>query len=373
MKIHHASSIQPELKNDLRMNKPRYLLFGNAESVHMLKWAKELVKYFDVFIISSLGVHQDILKIIPESNIITLNFKINPEGGNIALLKKLFLFKRLIKKINPEIVNAHYITSHGFIAALIRGLFGVKYVLVQSAWGTDILVTPNRSFLYKFITKYSLNKANVITSDSNYMSDVINKLSKTKCITFPFGLDKLPESTFEEKDINLCFSNRALTENYNINNVIYAFASMAIKNEKLRLIIANDGPQLNELKEIAKNIGLSDRIEFIGFLSASEQNKIYKKSTYYFSLPTSDSTSVSLLEAMAFGCIPILSDLPANREWVVNGKNGVIFTSKEDFLNHIPEKLKAFNENRSIISKRAIFSDSILNLVDVIMSELQYI
>ncbi len=348
------------------MNKPRYLLFGNAESVHILKWAKELVKHFDVFIISPLGVHNDILKIIPESNIVTLNLKLNPDGGNIALLKKIFLFKRLIKQINPKIVNAHYITSHGFIAALIRSLFGVKFILVQSAWGTDILVTPNRSFLYKFITKYSLNKANIVTSDSEYMSNVIKKLSKTKCVTFPFGLDYLPDVKIEDKDINLCFSNRALTENYNIENVIYAFAAMAFKNENLKLIIANDGAMRNELIEITKNIGLSNRIEFKGFLSASQQNEIYKKSTYYFSLPTSDSTSVSLLEAMAFGCIPILSDLPANREWVVNGKNGLIFTSNDDFMNHLPDRKSTFIENRKIIAERAIFGDSVLRLIETI-------
>lgn len=346
------------------MNKPRYLLFGNAESVHMLKWAKELVKHYNVFIISPLGVHTDIIKIIPESNIITLNLKLNPDGGNVTLLKKLFLFKRLIKQINPDIVNAHYITSHGFITAIIKNILGLKYVLVQSAWGTDILVTPNRSYLYKLITRYSLKKANLVTSDSEYMSDVIRKLSKTKCLTFPFGLDSLPDATIEEKDINLCFSNRALTENYNIDNVIYAFAAMALKNEKLKLIIANDGAKRDELIDITKNIGLSDRIEFKGFLSALQQNEIYRKATYYFSLPTSDSTSVSLLEAMAFGCIPILSDLPANREWVVNGKNGVIFTSKDDFVNHLPDNKSTFNENRNIIKKRAIFGNSILNLVE---------
>jgi glycosyltransferase involved in cell wall biosynthesis len=38
----------------------------------------------------------------------------------------------------------------------------------------------------------------------------------------------------------------------------------------------------------------------------------------------SDGTSVSLLEAMAAGCVPVLSDLPANREWVVDGLNGFL-------------------------------------------------
>ena len=41
----------------------------------------------------------------------------------------------------------------------------------------------------------------------------------------------------------------------------------------------------------------------------------------------SDSVSVSLLEAMAHGCIPLLSDLPANREWVGDGDNGLVIAS----------------------------------------------
>ena len=42
------------------------------------------------------------------------------------------------------------------------------------------------------------------------------------------------------------------------------------------------------------------------------------------SLPQSDSVSVSVLEAMAHGCVPLLSDLPANHELVRSGHNGLI-------------------------------------------------
>ena len=50
----------------------------------------------------------------------------------------------------------------------------------------------------------------------------------------------------------------------------------------------------------------------------------YARARWYASLPTSDSVSVSVLEALAHGCIPLLSDLPANHELVRHGVNGWI-------------------------------------------------
>jgi len=42
----------------------------------------------------------------------------------------------------------------------------------------------------------------------------------------------------------------------------------------------------------------------------------------YVSAARSDTTSVSLLEAMACGLFPIVTDIPANREWIVDGESG---------------------------------------------------
>jgi glycosyltransferase involved in cell wall biosynthesis len=39
----------------------------------------------------------------------------------------------------------------------------------------------------------------------------------------------------------------------------------------------------------------------------------------------SDSTSISLLEAMAAGATPVVSDIPGNREWISEGEGGRFF------------------------------------------------
>lgn len=51
-------------------------------------------------------------------------------------------------------------------------------------------------------------------------------------------------------------------------------------------------------------------------------NLLYKNDVF-ISIPSSDSTSVSLLEAMCCGLFPIVSDLPANREWIHDKKMAI--------------------------------------------------
>jgi glycosyltransferase involved in cell wall biosynthesis len=53
-----------------------------------------------------------------------------------------------------------------------------------------------------------------------------------------------------------------------------------------------------------------------GFLRAAD---------VYVSASSSDGTSSSLLEAMASGLYPVVSDITANRPWVEHGKNGLLF------------------------------------------------
>lgn len=42
----------------------------------------------------------------------------------------------------------------------------------------------------------------------------------------------------------------------------------------------------------------------------------------FVSIPSSDGTSVALLQAMAAGCFPIVSDLPTQQEWIDDATNG---------------------------------------------------
>jgi len=339
----------------------KYLILGNGESPHILKWTRELVKYYEVFLVSSQDVSKEIQKLIPEEHIYTFNLQISESGGNYKYIKTIGPLKRIINKVRPDFVNAHYITSHGLVAALTKKFSSHNFKLIQSAWGSDILVTPNRNRIYKMLTRFALKQADLATTDSKRVAEIINGFSNTPTMTFPFGLQTLPEASADEKDPNLFFSNRTLNANSNIDRVLHFFAKISDQNKDARLVIANDGPSNNKLHELSKQLGIEKEVSFVGFISEDEQIEYYRTAQFYFSLLSSDALSVSLLEALAFGCIPILSDLPDNREWVKDKENGIIMFDgiSTDVLPPLLNKAASiFETNRQMIAEKAIFPKS---------------
>ena len=83
--------------------------------------------------------------------------------------------------------------------------------------------------------------------------------------------------------------------------------------EGWRLAIAGTGSLVDALKSDA---GGSDEIDFVGQLGPSELHELVSRSALAISIPRSDGTSAALLEALALGVMPIVNDLPANRQWL---------------------------------------------------------
>lgn len=116
----------------------------------------------------------------------------------------------------------------------------------------------------------------------------------------------------------------------------------------------------------AEQLGIKMSVNFVGYLNEPEQCNYYSTAQYYFSLPESDATSVSLLEAMAHGCVPIVSDIPANREWIEHGINGIIVGNNTNIVEEIKkiDTKWVFNYNRSIIQQKAIFPDLVKSFLN---------
>jgi glycosyltransferase involved in cell wall biosynthesis len=89
----------------------------------------------------------------------------------------------------------------------------------------------------------------------------------------------------------------------------------------------------------------------------------------YVSTSRSDSTSVSLLEAMASGAFPVVTDIPGNRVWIAHSENGLLFPAGDSdalascirrAVKDTQLRLRAATVNRRRVLADAVWEDNML-------------
>lgn len=337
----------------------RLVLIGDGQSPHLLKWARALSGRAELWAVSSRGFLPGFDAVLPPERRLALGTTPRFEGGNLALLKTLPRLARWLRGVRPDWIHAHYLSSHGTLAWLATRGLGAPGRLVGSAWGSDILVAPETSRVLRWLTQRVLRACALTTSDSQHMAERMRALGAREVMVFPFGLEAMPPAP-GPKDDALFFANRGLEAIYAPQRVIEIFAAIAATWPEARLVVANDGAFRSALQARVQSLGLAGRVEFTGRLDAATQAGWYARARWYLSLPQSDSVSVSVLEAMAQGCVPILSDLPANRELVRSGDNGLVLADRElpgaaQLQALLPQAGRIAAGNRAWIAQHAMF------------------
>jgi len=302
----------------------RKLLLVSSNTIHTYKYLQLVEGYFD-----------EILLITNEKSAVydfpTIELSFNLTIKNLfAAVKEI---KRQISLFEPSVIHIHQANSYALYTLLANKKGTIPTVL--TAWGSDVLLLPKTSFLLRKMVQFNLRKADFLTSDSTFMAEEMKKLVplKNEILIANFGIDVTPLSCEKE---NIVYSNRLHKKLYRVDTIIDAFVRFK-KNEvseNWRLVIAATGVETESLKQKVESLGLQNDIDFVGWIQKEDNERWYSKAKIWVSIPESDATSISLLEAMACGCLPVVSDLPANREWIQSGVNGIIVDDLEsDFIS----------------------------------------
>jgi len=282
---------------------------------------------------------------------------------------------KTVRRLQPQILHAHYVVEHGFFAATTG-----FHPLVVTAWGSDILVATARSRLTRAIARYTLRRADLVTSNNEYMSERIRALGvpSRKVATVVFGTDEFYLEDAEQS-VNLAadavespptvVSTRSLDSPlYNVDSLLRAMAIVRGRLREARLIIAGEGRLRPALESLAAELGSADGVEFTGFLDQQALRDVFHRAHVYASIPSSDATSVSTLSAMAAGCFPVVSDLPTQREWIDDGVNGfrvpvddvaALAYRLEEALTNGDLRRQAATANRRLVEERGVWERNV--------------
>ncbi len=290
--------------------KKKLLLIGSA-SVHVHNYYNLVRDYFaEVMIVTNEAIDY------------CPHVKISFEMRNpLKVYKSIQAIKKEIRQFKPDIIHVHQANAYGYFASMANRR---RIPMVLTTWGSDVLLLPKRGFLYRYIVNKSLRDADFITADADYMAEAIHGLIGKKEVTIAnFGIDISSMTTTHHKE-KIIYSNRLHQDLYNIDQIIAGSANFLAQHSDWRLIVGANGNNTEALKAQAKEEIPENQFTFIGFVTPDVNRAHYLKSALYISIPKSDGTAISLLEAMAYGAIPVVSDLPANCEWIVDGENGII-------------------------------------------------
>lgn len=277
----------------------------------------------------------------------------------------------VVLKRKCNFLHIHWAIPTGIIGVMMR--FFLKKPYLVTIHGSDLRIAIEKNGFLKNIFIVVCKKASHIHCVSEFQKIELLRmgLSEEKISVFPMGVDqqfiecgKRREKEIQNSKNIIILSNRNLIPIYNVALLIRSIPSILKEIPFARFIIAGDGAEREKLEKAVYKINLNNSVEFIGRIPHDKMQNLLGQSDIYVSTSLFDGTSVSLLEAMASGCFPVVSDIPSNREWIEEGKNGFLFpvTDESTLAKKILLALKneimresARNLNFSIIKEKALW------------------
>jgi len=362
------------------------ICYLSSPGIHTNRWAK----YFadnghDVHLITSAEPSDSISnvklhlfkRIGPRTQVV--NYPINS-------VPMMLQFKRMLKNIKPDILHAHYIME-----TTLLGAASGFHPFVVTPWGSDVLIAPQKSRMSRWVIKYVLKRADIITYDGEHIMERLIELGaepqKLCRIHWGTNTQKFSPKQRNERmkeDLGILnppviISSKNLEPRYDIESLIKSIPLVLKKSPKAQFVIAGSGSQETQMKQLAKSLGVSDSVKFVGFIPSDEFPKYLASADIYVCTSLSDGgLAIATKEAMACQLPVVITDLEVNTEWIENGENGFIVPQKDPkalaekiiYLIEHEEMRMAFGEKGRRLVKEVFEYDEELKKVEDIYQQL---
>ena len=320
--------------------------FGNAASIHTRRWVTYFsIRGFDVTLISVTP------GIVPGVHMHVLGSSERPRKWDY--LRSTLKARRIVRTLAPDIVHVHYAGGYGVMGALIGW-----HPLITTVWGSELLVVARRSWLLRKVVQWILRSADLVTCTAQMMVGEIEQLGidRSRIEMIPFGVDTAIFHSCEilKPGLNEALtvvSTRALEPIYCVEVFLDALSKVLARFKNARAVIVGNGMKREALEARVKELGIADRVRFEGAVAPERMSEILQAADIYVSTSPTDTNHVSLNEAMACGAFPVVTNIPANREWLSDGETGLLVKPKDS--DDLAEKLVRALEDRGLRTRAA--------------------
>ena len=238
----------------------------------------------------------------------------------------------VINEYDLDILHMHYAVPHAVCGILAKQMSGKDIKIMTTLHGTDITVLGYDHTLKNAI-KFGIEGSDIVTSVSESLAKQTQDIIQTDKPIVPI-YNFVREQDFPTKRNNHLKSGYGIADNEKviihvsnfravkrIDTIIDTFAKIHAQLPS-KLLLLGDGPELMDMKQKAKNLGIEDHIRFLG--KQDWVSEFYQMSDLVLLLSEKESFGLTLLEAMKSGVVPIGSNAGGIKEVIKHNETGYI-------------------------------------------------
>ncbi|HEY8913112.1 glycosyltransferase [Lacisediminihabitans sp.] len=242
---------------------------------------------------------------------------------------------RILDEVKPDVVHiqSHIVVGRGLARQAVKR--GIRVV------GTNHFMPENmidHTKLPHFLRKPVIRAAwadaastfglcEAVTSPSRKAADFLEaETNLTGVHAISCGIDAaLYTPSFEKRTGNtIVFVGRVSGEKH-IDVLLRAVAAIDPALD-VKLEIVGGGDQMNQLKQMAWDLGIADRVNFTGYVTDEELRAALTRATVFAMPSIAELQSIATMEAMASALPIVAADAMALPHLVHDGQNGHLFT-----------------------------------------------
>jgi glycosyltransferase involved in cell wall biosynthesis len=266
----------------------------------------------------------------------------------------LDVFRIAVSIWRSDISFTWFASGHSFLAVLLSKMMGKKSIVV--AGGYDVAFAPEISYGQYTLgwhkrkyADFALKNADLVLAVSEFTKAEATARAKPKKIEVIYNaIDVARFKPADGKEVGTR-EDLVLTVASGLKNVIRLkgldiFVEAAAYIPEVKFLVLGLS---NDDRETLKGMQSSENVEFRGYVDQEELITYYQKAKIYCQLSYRESFGVALAEAMACGCVPVVTDRGALPEVVGEAGFYAPYGDIESTVSAIKKALSANDGNRA--------------------------
>ena len=276
----------------------------------------------------------------------------------------VYFWKMFWLSLGVDLIYATDTYSVGYFAYLIKEFTGKKYLIRfvgDSAWETAVANNWTSDYIVDFQQKTYRQKieilkarrrrilisADAIIAASNFIAGVARMIGvKSEKINVIYNSVDFISSDFNDSETEeirkkydqnkkIIITACRLTNWKGVDGIIKIMPVLLKKIGAVNFLVLGDGPELDNLKKLAIELGVQDQVQFLGRIRHEEILSYFKAADLFILNTNYEAMSHTLLEAMTAGAPIVATRAGGNPEVIDDGKSGLLvnYNQSEELTN----------------------------------------